>query len=108
MRSTWGVAAACMLSAIASPAEAQQARQIDLPAGTLQQAVLALGKQARISIAVTDPSLLRGPVRRVRGRRTTEQALQRLLSGTSASFVAVGGSSYRIVRAAPRRTQRRI
>lgn len=107
MRSFWGVAAAGLLCAVASPAEAQQRHEIDVPAGTLQQAVLALGRQARISISVTDPSLLRVRVPRIRGRLTAEQALRRMLAGTPARFVALGGDSYRIVRAPQRRQQTR-
>jgi len=106
IRSFWGIAAAGLLCAVASPAEAQQRHRIDVPAGTLQQSVLALGRQARISIAVTDPSLLRLRVRAVRGRMTADQALRQMLSGTAARFLSLGGSSYRIVRAPPARPQR--
>jgi outer membrane receptor protein involved in Fe transport len=107
MRSSWGVAAACALSAVASPAEAQQIHRIETPPGSLQQAVIALGKQARISIAIVDPSLGRIRVARVSGRMTAEQALRRMLAGSQASFVALGGSSYRIVRASAAQPRRR-
>ena len=99
MRSFWGVAAAGVLCAVPSTAGAQQQLSIDLPAGSLQQSVIALGRQARISIAVTDPSLLRLRAPAVRGRMSAEQALRRLLAGTRARAIAVGTSSYRIVRA---------
>src|ERR671921_499915 len=100
MRSLHRVAAAGALSISASVAEAQQLRLLDIPAGNLQQAVIALGRQARISIAMTDTSLARIQVPRVRGRMTVEQALRRLLAGTPATYVSLGGSSYRVVRSA--------
>jgi outer membrane receptor protein involved in Fe transport len=106
MRRYWGVAAAGVLCALPSPAAAQQQHQIDLPAGSLQQAVIALGRQARISIAVTDSSLTRMPVPAVRGRMSAGEALRRLLAGKGARAVSLGGGSYRIVRAPPQRAAR--
>jgi iron complex outermembrane receptor protein len=103
MRIFWGVAAAGVLCALPPAAAAQQQHRIDFPAGSLQQAVIALGRQARISIAITDPSLMRLRVPAVRGRMSVDAALRRLLAGKSARAVAVGGGAYRIVRGlAPR------
>ncbi len=106
MRNIWGVAAAGLLCAVPSAAEARQQHQIDLPAGRLQQAVIALGRQARISIAVTDPALMRLKVPAVRGRMSVDAALRRLLAGKPARSVIVGGGAYRIVRAKPPRPGR--
>ena len=108
MRTYWGVAAAGVLCAVPSPAAAQQQLQINLPAGSLQQAVIALGRQARISIAVTDPSLTRITVPAVRGRMSADEALRRLLAGKGARAVSLGGGSYRIVRATPPRRTRPV
>ena len=68
MRGFAGPAALAGLCLIASPAEAKD-QVIDIPAGTLGQAIAALGAQARVSIvvAVNDPGLLRRAVPAVRG-----------------------------------------
>lgn len=98
MRSHFYVAAAGLLCAVAAPAAAQKRVAVDIPSGTLRSAVIALGRQASISIAIADPGLGALPVKRVRGQLTVEEALRRVLAGTPASFVAVGDASYRIVR----------
>lgn len=82
----------------ASAAQAKTARKVDLPAGGLGQAIIALGRQAGINIGVSDPSLAMVPVKRVRGSMSVEKALSRLLDGTGASFVNLGGNNWRIVR----------
>ena len=76
----WGLAAG-LLCVVAAPAAAAELHRIDIPAGSLQQAVLALGRQAGISIALTDTGLAAVQVRRVRGRMSVDQALRRLLKG---------------------------
>ena len=106
MRGFCGVAAAGLLSVVAAPAAARQLHQLDLPAGSLQQAILTLGRQARISIALTDPALARITVRRVNGRMTVEQALARMLAGTPARFARLSEATYRIVPAGPQRAPR--
>lgn len=101
-----GIVAAAILCAIPGPARAQQSRQFDLPAGSLQQAIIELARQADISIAIVDPALARIRVNRLSGRFTTDQALRRILSGTGARVVALGGGNYRIVRAPDKRAVR--
>jgi outer membrane receptor protein involved in Fe transport len=109
MRGFAGPAALAGLCLIASPAEAKD-QAIDIPAGTLGQAIAALGVQARVSIvvAVNDPGLLRRAVPAVRGRMGAGRALALLLRGTSAHAVSPGPGVWRIVpgdppKARPRR-----
>jgi len=110
MRNAERALIAIVLVAGASAAQAETRRPVDLPAGSLGSAVVALGRQAGISIGVSDPRLAALPVRRVRGELTVRQALQKLLDGTEAGFVSIGSDSWRIVRRSmpqPRVAQRR-
>jgi outer membrane receptor protein involved in Fe transport len=86
----------------ASHAWAVQSRELSLPAGRLGDAIVALGRQAGVSIGVSDPVLAGRGVPAVRGRLSVEQALQRMLANTDARVVRVGPGSYRIVRHPPR------
>ena len=90
----------CLILA-APAAHAAGAQRIDVPGGRLGSAVLALGRQAGISIGVSDPGVAAMRTRGVHGRLTPEQAMRRLLRGTGASFITVGADAYRIVRARP-------
>lgn len=112
MRSADRVLIAALMLASATAAQAESRRAIDLPAGTLGNAVVALGRQAGISIGVSDPRLAGLRVQRVRGALTVRQALDRLVRGTSADFIAVNGDSWRIVRrsepVAPRPTRPKL
>jgi len=98
MRNAERALIAIVLAVGASAAQAETRRQIDLPAGSLGSAVVALGRQAGISIGVSDQRLASLSVRRVRGQLSVRQALQKLLDGTEAGFVNIGADSWRIVR----------
>lgn len=76
---------------------------LDLPAGRLGDAIVALGRQAGVSIGVSDPVLAGRHVPAVRGRLTVEIALARMLGGSDARPVAVDAGIYRIVRRSPPR-----
>jgi iron complex outermembrane receptor protein len=91
-------ASACLLSLSAAAVAAQQ-HKLDLPAGRLGDAVVALGQQARISIGVRDPALASIRVKRVRGALSVERALERMLAGTPARAVPIGRDAWVIVRA---------
>ena len=82
----------------ATPALAVQSRELSLPAGRLGDAIVALGRQAGVSIGVTDPALAASRVPAVRGRLSVEQALARMLADGQARFVRIAPGSYRIVR----------
>ncbi len=108
MRGFAGPVALAGLCLIAMPAEAKD-QAIDIPAGTLGQAIAALGAQARVSIvvAVNDPGLLRRPVSAVRGRMGAGKALSLLLRGTSVRAVSPMPGVWRIVPGDPPRPKRR-
>ena len=82
-----------------------RAFRLDIPAGTLGQALIVLGEQTHVTIGVTDPRIaaMRSPG--VRGRMELKQALAKLLSGTGYTF-DLEGRSVRIVKAAPARADR--
>jgi iron complex outermembrane receptor protein len=76
---------------------------LDLPAGRLGDALVALGRQAGVSIGVSDPALAGQRVPAVRGRMAVEVALARMLRETDAQPVALDARSFRIVRRPPPR-----
>ena len=83
----------------ASPAVAQEARvSIAIPGGRLDAAMLALGRQAGVSIGLPDRAISAVRVRAVRGRLTPDEALQRLLAGTNLRMRKVAPGSYLIER----------
>ncbi|WP_114951106.1 TonB-dependent receptor domain-containing protein [Sphingosinicella terrae] len=98
-RARISVAAAILLS-LTSVAEAADRHRLDVPAGRLGDAIVALGRQAGISIGVSDPGLAAERVPAVRGNLTVDQALQRLLRRSPARHVALDGRTYRIMRRA--------
>ena len=81
-----GAAAAIIAVSVQAPAGASERERhpIDLPAGELGAAVIQLGRQADVSIGISDPALGRIRVPRVRGRYSAHEALKRLLAGTAA------------------------
>jgi outer membrane receptor protein involved in Fe transport len=81
------------------PAEAAPRHRISLPGGPLSGALIALGRQAGISIGISDPSLARMRVPAVAGNLTVDQALGRLLGGTGARAIFIDRSTVRIVAA---------
>ncbi len=92
--------------AVAAPAQAgpltTRAPAVDLPAGRLGDAVLALGRQSGTSIVVGDPALWGRRVPAVRGRMSAREALDRLASAVNADVVAAGPVGWRLVTRAPR------
>jgi outer membrane receptor protein involved in Fe transport len=73
-------------------------RPVDVPAGTLAEAIVALGSQTDASIGISDPGLATVRVPSVRGRLSAERALRRLLQGTDARLVRVDERTFRIAR----------
>jgi outer membrane receptor protein involved in Fe transport len=85
---------------LAAPVAAQAAGdavQVDVPAGTLGTAVATLSRQARIDIGVDDPALHRVATSPVRGRMSAEEALERILRGTPATWLRGRGGLFHIV-----------
>jgi outer membrane receptor protein involved in Fe transport len=81
-----------------APALAETRQPVDLPAGGLGPAVIALGRQAGVSVGISEPELSALRVKRVRGYFGVKEALDRLLKGTPAAYLQVGGNGWRIVR----------
>ncbi|MFN3727162.1 MAG: TonB-dependent receptor domain-containing protein [Allosphingosinicella sp.] len=88
---------ACLLFA-APAALAQGPHQLDLPGGRLGDAVVALGRQAGVSIGITDPALAARRVAPVRGRYTVNQALALLLRDSDGRYLQYDRTTFRIVR----------
>lgn len=79
----WG---ALLRGACAAAAPAEQPLRIDLPAGSLQQALEQLADLAQLQI-LYDPDLLRGKVTRgVHARLTPAKALAQLLASTDIAY----------------------
>ncbi|MBB5686595.1 TonB-dependent receptor domain-containing protein [Sphingobium boeckii] len=87
-----------LLGAVSSAAHAESRQPIELPAGRLGPAIVVLGRQAGISIGISDPALASLPVRRVSGKITVKQALAQLLKGSDARAISLGDNGWRIVR----------
>ena len=85
--------------ALAEPVAAAGA--IALPAGRLGDVIVMLGRQAGISIGISDPPLAALSVRAVKRAATPRQALERLLAGTPAVAVPIDATTFRIVRRSP-------
>ncbi|KQN10824.1 TonB-dependent receptor domain-containing protein [Sphingomonas sp. Leaf28] len=92
---------------VAAPAVAGQGA-VDLPAGRLGDAVLALGRQSGTSIVVGDPGLWGRRVPAVRGRMSAREALDRLADAANADVVAAGSVGWRLVPRVARRAPVRV
>ena len=103
MRLCAAVALAAACGSAASAAHAAARHDLNLPAGRLGDALAALGRQAGISVGVSDPALAAERVPAIGGRLSVEQALGRLLKGRAAKVVAIDAATYRIVRRQPAR-----
>ncbi len=79
----------------AAPATAGQ-QAVDLPAGRLGDAVLALGRQSGTSIVV-DPAIWSRRVPAIRGRLTMRAALDRLAAAAGANVAPAGAIGWRLV-----------
>ena len=92
------IVAALLLLFWCSGAEAAERRRFDLPAGRLGDAIIVLARQAGVSVGITDPALAAEPVPAVRGTMTAEEALQRMLRGSRATYIEIDDRSFRILR----------
>ena len=75
---------------------AADARIYNIPAQSLNAALLSLATQADISIGLANVSLVNRVSRQLAGSDTVEGALRRLLAGTGLSFDMVDSSTWRI------------
>jgi outer membrane receptor protein involved in Fe transport len=90
-----GVGAAIIAVIMATPAAAQTV-QVDLPAGTVGQQVMALGRMARVSVVVPDPRLWTRRVPALRGRYRPAAALALIARRADAGMVALGSGGWRL------------
>lgn len=90
-------AASCALhggTATAQSATARQSIDIDIPAGNLGDALIALGRQAKVQIAFLPDRVAGRKVSRLRGNFTIDEALARLLRGTALGVQRLQNGSY--------------
>ncbi len=82
----------------AAPAAAGGAARHDfvVPGGPLGSALIAFGRQAGVSVGITDPGLAGRPTRGVSGRLTIRSALARLLAGTGATAAYSDDATIRV------------
>jgi iron complex outermembrane recepter protein len=99
-----GAAAAALvtMAGVAAPAAAEPVT-LDLPAGSVGQQVIALGRIARISVIVPDRQLWARRVPALRGRWEAETALALIARRARAQPVAIGPGGWRLV---PRAAER--
>lgn len=104
VRGAVSLVAAVAVAAAASAASAQSQRvRVNLPAGPLGQSAALLGRQAHVSLGVTDPALAKIQAPAVAGLLSVSEALRYLLRGTGARVDVVGYDTYLITAAAKRR-----
>lgn len=89
-------ATAAILAAV--PASAQELT-IDLPAGTVGQQVVALGRMTRINVAVPEAQLWTRSVPRLRGHWTADGALAAIARRAGARAERIGPGSWRLAQA---------
>ena len=91
-----------MVGALAQPALARELRLFDIKAGTLSDALVALGVQGSVSVGLSNGAVLHRPVPAVRGRLTVDAALRRLLAGSGLHAVRIDERSYTIAADRPK------
>jgi iron complex outermembrane receptor protein len=91
----WCVAMAA-IGVSAAPATAKTGQAFDIPAGSVGNALVEFGKQARWSIGLTDPALARHSSNGIRGRYKPIEALRLLLRSTGADFMMLDDHSAKV------------
>ncbi|MFA7587760.1 MAG: TonB-dependent receptor plug domain-containing protein, partial [Novosphingobium sp.] len=81
---------------VTTPAMAQDRQPVDLPAGTLGNAVAMLATQASVSVRIESDSLWNRPVASLRGQMSAQEALDRLLKGSGAKAVRLSSNGWSI------------
>lgn len=83
--------------------------RIDVPAGSVADAAIAIARQTRTSIIVADPNAGQRRAPTIRGRMTPREAVRRLADSANLRVVAVGSTAWRLEpRPHPRSAGRRI
>lgn len=87
-----------LLAAPVAARAAEDATQIDVPAGPLGKSLAMLSRQARIDVGVDDPALQRIATPPLRGTMSAEAALEKLLRGTPATWRIGRNGLFHVVR----------
>lgn len=101
MRRSLPLAAAIAMLATPAVVQAAEERAFDVPKGNLSTSLPLLSRQGGVSISVADAGLWGNRVKKVRGRMSVEEAIQRMLAGSDARAVRVSATSWRIERSPP-------
>lgn len=101
MRRSLPLAAAIAMLTVPALAQAADERAFDVPKGNLSTSLPLLSRQGGVSISVADAGLWGNRVKKVRGRMSVEEAIQRMLAGSDARAVRVSATSWRIERRPP-------
>jgi iron complex outermembrane recepter protein len=80
---------------------------IDVPAGSVAEAAIAIARQTGTSIIVADPAIARRRAPRIRGRLSALEAVRRLADAANLKVVAVSSTAWRL-EARPRAAMRRV
>lgn len=105
MKPTFWSSLALSAFVAAAPAHAAERRSFDIPAQRLDTALIALGKQADISIGGVDSRLLSKLSRPVRGRMSVKSALNKMLRDSGFDYQMINAVTVRIT-FAPRSVRR--
>lgn len=89
---------AAIVAGLATPAAAQPAPRLAIPATTLDRALTLLGRQAGVDIVSLDPGLARVRTPVVTGALSAAVALGRLLRGSGYRAERIDARSFRVVR----------
>ncbi|WP_445193673.1 TonB-dependent receptor [Sphingomonas sp. Tas61C01] len=93
----WRMAAVVVCATLGSAADAADRAAIDLPAGSVGEQVLALGRSTRTNIVVPDARLWARRVPRLRGRYDVAAALVTIARHAQARVEEVGRNGWRLV-----------
>lgn len=70
--------------------------QIDVQAGSVADAAIAIARQTGTSLVVADPATARRPAPRIRGKMSAREAVKRLADAAGLKVVMVSGSAWRL------------
>jgi outer membrane receptor protein involved in Fe transport len=93
--STAAIAAAWSVPALAASLDAP--KSFDIPAQSLDTALLAYSRQSGLQVVSSSPAIARKATSGVQGVKTPREALQALLRGSELSFVSAGDRTVTIV-----------
>ena len=95
-----------LLSA-AGAAAAEPVRTFNIPTERLDEALVAFGRQAGVTVGLRDPGRCGAVAQAVSGAYTPSAALARLLAGTRCGFVALDASAFTVEPRGPARPEPR-